>query len=444
MTRWLSRSPLDRRTFLRGAGAVAIGLPALEAMLGPHGNALATGVPLPDRFGVWFWGNGMKPTQWVPRTTGTGWVAPTELVPLEGLRDYYSLLSGFELKTGDKHPHHAGMTGIMTGEEFYLLAEIGDTVVTTFARQSVDQDAADWFEGSTAFRSLEFGVTKFYGSNEGSTFQHLSHNGPNNPNPSEYDPGAMFERLFGQPADPQLNLVRASVLDLVSSQVSSLQQKLGTGDKIRLEQHLDSIRELEVRISEFTTACDPGTDAPTAVADVDGREQIAEKGAIMADLLALALACDLTRAFSVQWSTCASSLVVWQVGATEGLHQTCHTEPPPQPIVDAATVFTMEQLAVFLQRLRDTPEGDGNLLDRCAIMATSELADGYVHSVDDYPFLLCGKGNGRVRTGVHYRSETLQNTSTMVLTALHGAGVTLPSWGVDEGMVTDVVSDVLT
>jgi hypothetical protein len=162
----------------------------------------------------------------------------------------------------------------------------------------------------------------------------------------------------------------------------------------------------------------------------------------MSDLLVLALACDLTRAFSVQFSTCGSGVVMWQVGATDGLHYTCHTEVAPQPIVEAATAFTMEQLAVFLGKLEATPEGTSNLLERSSILCTTELSDGLRHTNTEFPILIAGKGNGRLKGGVHYRSTSNENTSKAVLTALRGAGVVAPSWGVGAGYVTDHITDL--
>jgi hypothetical protein len=164
----------------------------------------------------------------------------------------------------------------------------------------------------------------------------------------------------------------------------------------------------------------------------------------VADVLALALACDLTRSFSVLFSTAGSGVVVWQVGATNSLHATCHEEAMPQPTVAAATVFTMEQLGVFLRRLRDTPEGNGNVLDRCSILCTSELADGWTHSNRDFPLLIAGLGDGRLRGGVHYRSGSDRSTSDAVLTALRGAGVDAGSFGADAGFTTSVVTEVMS
>ncbi len=439
------RRPLSRRTVLRGllaGSAVSLPLPALEAMLGTNGDALASGSPLPTRFGLWFWGNGVKPTQWIPPTTGDGWVTSEELSPLADLTPYISPVTGCEIKTAT-HPHHSGMTGVLTGMPYYQLGTVRDTIVTTFAGPSVDQIAASHIGKETAFRSLEAGITWFRGTDEGSTFQHLSHNGPNNWNASEYDASVFFDRLFGGGQDLRRDVARASVLDAVRGQASALRSRLGAADQIRLEQYLDSVRQLEGRLEADIGACTP-MDRPGSYPDVYGLEQIEEKNAIFSQMLALALACDLTRVFSVQFSTAGSGVIVWQVGATDSWHQTSHDEADPQPTVHAAVQFTMAQLGVFLRTLRDTPEGDGNLLDRCSILCTSELCDGLLHSNTEFPIMIAGRGDGRLRGGHHYRSGSYRNTSDAVLTSLWGAGVPVASFGSEGGYTTSVISELLT
>jgi len=183
---------------------------------------------------------------------------------------------------------------------------------------------------------------------------------------------------------------------------------------------------------------------PGSVPDVVCREQCEEKKRNMSLMLTLALDCDLTRGYLVQFSTCGSGRIFWPVGATNGQHVISHTEASPQPTIHASVVLTMEMLAEFLTRLRDTPEGGGSLLDRCSILCTSELSDGRIHSNTEYPLLIAGRGNGRLRGGIHYRSTTRENTSKAVLTALQGAGVPLDSWGVAEGQTTQIISDLMT
>jgi hypothetical protein len=425
-----------------GGAAVTVGLPLFECWLDPNGEAFANGAGLPDRFGLWFWGNGVKPDRWVPADTGPNWTPSEELVDFADLVPWVSLVTGTEIKTAT-HPHHSGMTGILTGQLYHQLGTTRDTIVSTFARQSVDQDAADHLHlNQTPFRSIEAGVCRFRGTDEGSTFEHLSHNGPNNFNPSEYDPHDLWVRLFGGPVDADRDRARLSVLDAVMDQTARLEQKLGNADRARLEQHLESVRALELRITSDPSGCVPPTD-PGSYPDIGGVEQIEAKNIAMTELIRMALVCDLTRVFSLMFSSCGSGVVFSNVGLSDGMHYSCHTEPNPQPLVHAATTFTMAQFAHFLRALKDTPEGAGNLLEHCAILGTTELSDGLTHSNQDFPIVIAGHGNGRLAGGVHYRSTTNENASKGVLTALRGAGVNLASWGVDEGQTTQDISALM-
>lgn len=434
----LSKTTLPRRTFLRGilvgGGTVAVGLPLLDVMLDGNGTAFADGHELPTRFGVWFFGNGIRPELWNPSGT-VDWMPSPELQPLAdaGVKPWVSVVTGCEIKTAT-HPHHSGMAGIMTGAHFHQVGTTRDTIVSTFAYPSVDQIAAAYHGLSTPFASLEFGITRFRGTDEGTTFQHLSHNGPNNPNPSEYSPRRMYARLFGMATDPQIDLARLSVLDAVKDQIQRLQPRVSSSDRVRLAQHFESIRALEMRLAAGAATCmtpeDPG-DFP----DVDGREQIEQQNRAMSDLCALALACDLTRVFTMFFSTAGSGVIMWPVGATNSLHQINHDEGPPFTLVHAAVVYTMRQFAYFLQRLRDTPDaGGGNLLDNSSILCTSELCEGWTHTNREFPILIAGRGRGRLRGNVHHRTDRA-NTSIAVLTALRGGGVPAESFGVSENYV---------
>ena len=442
----IPRKGLSRRTVLRGmVGGVAatVGLPVLDAMLDDTGGALAQGAPLPTRFGLWFWGNGIRREHWIPDGIGAGWRPREELAPLvdAGLRPWLSVISGLEIKTAN-HPHHSGMTGILTGARYHQVGVTRDTIVSTFAHPSVDQIAADLIAAQQPggadrpYRSLEAAVCRFRGTDEGTTFQHLSHNGPNDVNPSEYAPRRMYDRLFGQgPGGPQIDLARRSVLDAVTGRIRGLQQTVGARDARRLERHFESVRAIERRLAAAPAECRV-PDRPGDFPDLEGREQIAEKNAAQSALMAYALACDFTRAFSVMFSCAGSGVVVWPAGARNSLHQICHDEPNPQPTVHAAVVFIMQQLAVFLRTLADMPEGDGNLLDRCSILCTTELSEGNTHSNDEFPVLIAGRGGGRLRGDMHVRTDRA-NASLAALSALRGAGLDAPSFGHDAGRVVD-------
>ena len=432
---------LSRRQVLRGiigGSAVSLTLPMLSGMLNDNGDAYAQGAPIPTRFGVWFWGNGVRPEYWIPQGTGHGgaWQLSNELAPLQAHKSKLSVLTGYTIRTGT-HAHHAGMTGVMTGKPLHQVGVTRDTIVSTFDGPSLDMIAAAQLEGQAPFRSLEVGVTRFRGTDEGTTFQHLSHNGPNNPNPSQYNPQAVFNRLFAANASTSNIGARRSVLDAVMGQFSRLEPKLGASDRRRLDQHFESIRALERRLASEPVTCaipeEPGT-----YADQNGQEQIDAKNEVMSDLVALALACDLTRVFSVQFSTCGSGVIIHTAGATDGLHRTTHDEPmsgtpSTQPIVHAATIYTMGQLATFLDKLDQTPMGAGTLLDHCSIACTTEHTDGRIHRYEDFPFLIAGLGSGRLRGDVHHRGNGNESITQAGLTALRGAGLPVASFGSQDG-----------
>jgi hypothetical protein len=441
---------LSRRMVLRGMAAgsvVTVGLPIFECLLDDNGEAWADGEELPLRFGLWFFGNGVRLDSWLP-TVGHDWQLPGdgELAPLVEHKDYVSVVSGLSVKT-PRHAHHSGMATICTGGPHLKIDDVRDTIVSTFKYPSVDQIAADWFMQNTptAYRSLEAAVTRFRGTDEGTTFQYLSHNGSlggeTNVNPSEESPQKFFQRLFGEEtADPLIKSARASVLDAVGTQIGALQPKLGAGDRQRLEQHLESIADLERRLGAPLAECSKPDD-PGEFPDLEGKEQMAEKNVAMSDLMALALACDLTRSFSIMFSTCGSGAVMWPAGSTDGQHYMNHTEPSPWTKQHESVKFTMAQLGYFLNRLKETPEGAQNLLDRCSILVCTEHTEGWTHSQDDMPILICGKGGGRLKGNVHQR-EVGGNTTKALLTALRGAGLPLNDFGYEAGHVTAGMSEL--
>lgn len=441
----------QRRRFLRGVlggAAVMLGLPVFDYMLDEHGEAFADGGELPTRFGLWFFGNGVRLNSWLPTNTGANWQPPAEgaLEALVPLRDYVNVISGLSVKT-TRHPHHSGIAAVCSGGPHLKISDVRDTIVSTFKYPSADQVAAAHFQtvAPSPYRSLEAAVTRFRGTDEGTSFQYLSHNGSangeTNVNPSEESPQAFWQRLFGQGVvEPLVLKSRASVLDAVGEQISELKPKLGKRDRDRLDQHLTSVSDLEARLSAPLAECirpdDPGT-----FPDVGGNEQMAEKNAVMSDLMALALACGLTRSFSIMYSTCGSGAVYWNVGATDGQHYMNHTEPAPYTRQHQAMRFTMEQLAYFLTRLRDTPEGAGNLLDHSSILVCTEHAEGWTHSQDDMPILICGGGGGRLRGGYHIR-DVGGNVSRAALTALRGAGLPINDFGHEAGYTNAPITDI--
>jgi hypothetical protein len=444
---------LSRRAMLRGmaGGSLAtLALPTFEAMLNANGTAYAqSGEPLPKRFGIFFWGNGVRLPKWTPSESGAGYTLTDELQGLANVKEYCSIVSGMAIKSGNERGHHAGCVGILSGSPMVPQEPNGAPYASTFSAPSIDQVVAEAFGDVTRFRSLELGVTRQVVSGEGTTLRYLSHNGPDAANPPEYSPGALFERVFGNGftgggatpvVDPRLAL-RRSVLDAVRADANALNSRLGASDRMRLDQHLSSIRALENQIQAIEEAPPPpsGCVAPEHPGDLQGatRTQIATA---MADLLALSLACDQSRVFSIMYSGGVSLTVYDEVGADKEHHGLSHDEPGEQALVDAITTFIIGHLGLFLEKLKDTPEGDGNLLDNCAILASSDCAEGQPHSIDDYPIVIAGRAGGAlVHPGVHYRSPNDENTSNVLLTLAQAMDLEVDEFGNGPGRTTSTV-----
>lgn len=453
---------IPRRTLLRGvigSSAVALALPPLEAMLRRAPLAVAQAELMPKLFGVWFFGDGVRPEHWVPDLQGAGWQPKSELEPLlqRGVIDYVSVASGLEAK-GNPYVHAGPASAVLTGTG--LVHPEGDS--GTPQGPSIDSLVAKEIGSSTPFKSLETGVYTFLGN--GSAYTAISHRGPDAPNNPENDARILYNRLFGagspgrlrggdaaQPADNTIDN-RKSALDAVLSDCASLSARLGQADRLRLEQHCDAVRAIERRLE---TASQPSSTLCEAVATpvnitdekagfnlYYGSEHYDEVNKTLSALLAHALACDLTRVFSHCYTNPASH---WQTvvnGEKRSFHVMTHEEPGDQPIVHQGVVRTIGNLAETLAIFRDTPFGAGNLLDQMGLLVTSDCSLGKTHSATDYPILIVGKAGGSLRAGEHYRSGSAESVTKAGLTVARAVGAQLASFGTENQSVTDGLTEL--
>ena len=455
----MPRGRINRRTVLRGALGglgISVALPPLEAMFNGNGSAYADGAAIPQRLGIFFWGNGVKPDRWVPTVTGAGWAPSPSLMPLAtaGVQDYVNVVSGTTITSGDERGHHSGTVGILSGAPLVSQPAGGAPYRSTFSMPSIDQVAAKAIGQTSQFPSLEVGISNRVNGNEGTTLHYLSHSGPDSPNPPEYDPSKLFTRLFASNVAPPAGGAtpmsdatlgyRKSVLDAVLGDMMKIRARVGSADKARLDRHSDGIRELENRLVsgaapvQVGAACNAPTMSPGSFPDQNGQEQIAEKTKAMSDLLAIALACNQTRVFSMMFSGSTASTVYWEVKLTEGHHQLTHDETGDQPQVQASTVFTMQMFAQLLVSLKGVSEGAGTVLDNTVILASTDTSDGRFHDVRDFPILVAGRAGGYFKyPGVHYRSPTgTESTSNVLLSVLRAAGTNLTQVGGVGGLST--------
>lgn len=445
-----SRFSLSRRQLLRGtlgAATVRVGLPVLGAFLNSSGTAFANGASFPKRFGVFYWGGGVHRPSWVPSQVGASWTAPFSLQPLAtaALKPYVTVVTGFNHR--DSSPGHIPARGIALSSSHDLTTGIPG--VGTYRSQfhpepSIDQVVASAWTGQARFDWVGLSICR-----KGPYAGNSSWRRGGTVNGFVSTPAALYQRLFGAPLPTGTQAWQRSVLDAVKADGDTLKSKLGAEDRQRLDQHLDGVRAMERRLEAAQTSCTmPGAPGATAYGDGTDRELKLDKTTVMAELLSFALACDLVRTFTFEFSATQSEAVYWEAGATpsETHHDLTHAQDPRLKDISR---LQMSALATLADALRSRREGLGNVLDNTLIFGTSEHASAGNHDYVDHPLLLVGKAGGRVRAGVHYRHATPSSNfdaPKVLLTAAHAVGVNAARLGQSGGEPRDttaIVNDLL-
>lgn len=476
----MPRNTLSRRTLLRGAArgvAVAVGLPVLDAMLDGNGRALASGEPLPRRFGEFFWGNGVVFDRWIPVGTGAAWQPSPLLAPLAKVKPYLSIVTGTVVYSPYGVPGHFGSLLAITSA---APGRAQGGLNYSYTAKSIDQVIADKIGGATRLRSLEVGVASTDASDAdfGAVAKSISHNGPNSPNLPIFDPIALHGRVFAGSAAPGAGAgvaavtiaSRKSVLDVVAADLKALSPRLGASDRQRLDQHLQGILDLEKQLGAVTSnapACVPPARPTSSYPAIDTQQvQWEPLAAAQIELTVLALACDLTRVFTFRFSPCNDFTVypgfpTFKMDPNDtnkgtSMHALTHTEGGDQPGVQKCVTYSMSKLAALLERMMAVREGDGTLLDNSAVLAFTECSEGRTHNATDQPgipIIIAGHAGGAlVNPGIHYHSPRTgdapgedrgRNVSTVALTLMQALGTGITSWGVGAGQATRPIVELL-
>ncbi len=442
---------------LATGAAVTVPLPLLEAMLNENGTALAmTGAPLSPLFATWFFGNGSLPGRWKPAVTGSGsaWTLSPQLEPLAELKSHLTVISGLEGKlvvSGVEHP--TGSAACTTG------APLNGNAVRA---ASIDQVVADMISEGAPFRSIEVGVTPATPGGPQDSLHTVSHRGPSARNNPEFDPKAVFNRLFtgvmppaddpGAEAAAKLARVKKSVLDSVLEDGIALQQRLGMADRQRVEQHLEGIRAIENRLDTMAPTGGLPQACGTVMQPAAGKDANSEAppavNTAMAELTALALACERTRVATFMFSLPAAHVYYRHLASNmnDDFHDTiCHGDAGDQanqPRVDTGVLYTMRCLNEFLTLLNGLPHGDGTLLDASLVYVTSDTAWGKTHTKEEWPVLFAGKAGGRLRGDEHHNFPR-ENLSRALLTIAQIMGSNATELGVDGGRVTSALPGIM-
>jgi hypothetical protein len=398
---FLTKKSLSRRTMLRGAGA-AVSLPLLDAML-PAFVPLAKAAAKPRmRFGAVYFPNGAIMQELTPKTVGAGFEFTPILKPLEPFRDSLLIVTNLTRShPGSQFGDHAvSAAGFLTGV-WPKRTEAEDVLANT----SIDQVVASQIGQDTPLPSLEVATEDFTGYVGGCSpgfscayLNTISWSTPSTPLPMEINPRSVFERLFGAAGTTAQRQARSekerSILDSVVDEANGLGRGLGARDRVRMNDYLDNLREIERRIQKQEARGAVQVDVPDAPIGVP--DSFDEHVALLFDLLAVAYQSDITRVFTFMMSRELSQRTYPQIGVTEQHHSVSHHQNKPEKMAQVVKINTYyaQMYAKFLQKLRTTPDGDGSLLDHSLIVYGAGMADSNVHATDPLPLIAIGGGVG--------------------------------------------------
>ena len=446
----ISKKALSRRTVLRGLGT-AVALPLLDSML-PAFTAVARSAAAPiNRFGVMYVPNGMIMQNWAPVGEGVGYQFNTTMVPLAPFRNQMTVVSGLNCippagtRAGDG-VHARASTRFLT-DVYPKITPSGGEIR---AGISMDQILAKEMGKHTQLASLEMAIesTQSAGAcDQGYACDYTSTicwRGETTPMPMENNPRAVFERLFGDTGstDQKARLSRIqqdrSILDSVISEVAHLQQSLGQGDRSKLNEYLDAIRDVERRIQKAEEQSDqelPLVAHPSGIpATYD------EHAKLLIDLEVLAYQCDLTRIVTLMMGREFSGMTYPQIGVPDAHHPISHHQNQVEKVEKVAKInlYHVTLFAYMLEKLRATPDGDGSMLDHVTMMYGAGMADSNRHAPVDLPIVLAGGGAGQLRPGRHIRFPADTPLANLHLTLLDRFGVPWDRLGDSTGKLDDL------
>jgi Protein of unknown function (DUF1552) len=438
-----------RRRVLRGmldGGAVAVALPLLDCFLNDNGTALASGAPLPVRFGTWAWGLGMNEDIFVPKKLGPDFDLPEEIISLAPVRRHINLYTNFN-GFRDAAPNLCHLTGWViarAGIAPMNAADLpGETLDVTIAKKI----------GTTRFQTLTATAT-------GNVRDSFSYENANSINIADDSPVELYAKLFGadfqDPNAPEFKpsprvMLRKSVLSGVMDSAKELSKVVGAEDRARLDQYFTGLRDLERQFDqqlskpEPRAACvipTPPKEDPRIGLDV---ELVAVRHRMMTDLMVMAVACDQTRVFNLAYSQSAAATS--KSGYDKPHHTASHEEPVDprlgyQPQTSWFIRRAMESWAYFVDAFAKVKEGDGTLLDNVLIYATTDQSLARVHSLDNQPMFTAGRAGGKVKTGLHIDGGGTASTR-LGYTAMKVFGLDLASWGAQSNGTSKEIGEML-
>jgi hypothetical protein len=451
---YITRKHLPRRTVLKGLG-VTVALPLLDAMV-PAGTAYAREAPNASARKMRFVAMemvhgaagstaiGAKKHLWSPAEDGSQFdLAPTSLASLEPYREYLTIVSNMDVRNAEAFtPPEIGGDHFRSAAVFLTQAHPHQTQGSdVHAGISLDQIYAKKFGEDTPIPSMQLCIENvdqaggcFYGYSCAYT-DSISWATDTEPLPMIRDPRAVFDQLFGVGATPEARATRRkkdqSILDWISASVKRLQAGLGPVDRARLDDYLTDVREIERRIQKVEARNSSGEARELPSAPVGVPDSYDEHVKLMFDLQAIAFAADVTRVFAFKLSRDVSNRVFPETGVTTGFHIASHHNDREDRILDLAKInkYHVSLVPYFLEKLKNTPDGDGSLLDNAVLLYGSPMGNPNVHNHKRCPFFLAGHGAGRLKGNLHITAPDGTPMANAMLSVLQTLGAEVETFG---------------
>jgi len=443
---FITGTHVHRRTFLRGVGAT-VALPFLDAML-PAGRLLAStrAAVDPTRLVCIEMVHGAAGSSqygaanhlWSPAQVGRDFDLSTgALSPLERFRDYLTIVSDTDVEVAEAtKPKEIGGDHFRSSATFLTQSHPRQTEGSDIhVGISMDQIYAQRFGQDTPIPSMQLcieNVDQAGGCAYGYACVYtdtISWSSPTQPLPMIRDPRVAFDQLFGAGGTPEQRAQRRqtnrSILDFITTRIAELKRNLGPADRVRIDRYLENVREIERRIQRVEAHNLSGEvralpEAPAGVPD-----SFEEHTRLMFDLQALAFASDMTRVFSFKMGRDSSARVFPESGVDKPFHPASHHGGNEDNIEDFAKInrYHVGQLPYFLDRLKETMEGDTHLLDKTMLVYGSPMGDPNVHNHKRCPLFLVGGANGQLAGNQHIRAEAGTPMSNVMLSLMHKLGM---------------------
>jgi hypothetical protein len=448
---FITKKHIPRRAFLRGVGT-AISLPLLDSMVAAQTPLAKTAASPEMRLGFCFIPHGAVMANWTPEGEGADFKLSRTLAPMEPFKNQVVVVTNLAHKMaapggpGDNGGDHTRAPAVFLNGVHPKRTDGADIR----AGVTIDQMAAQKIGQQTPLPSLELATEDFSGlvgsCDVGFSCAYMntiSWRTPTTPLPMEINPRVVFTRLFGDGANTEERLLRiqeqSSILDAVMSQVRHLEGNLGPSDRNRVSEYLDTVREIERRIQLAEKQNANSTLAvPTSPSGIPDDHQVHTK--LMFDLMAIAYQANITRISTFMMAREVSYRTFPMLGISEGFHPASHHQNNPARLENLTKINTyhVSLVAYFLDKLKNTPDGDGNLLDHSLILFGSGMSNSNVHNHAPLPVLVAGGAAGKLKGGRHLKYPEGTPMANLLLTVLDKAGVPQERVGDSTGLLTEL------